>query len=54
VAATNIGNGQTSWPLSKISGLPSPAPDYTIDLFVEMVGMPLILNKMSPAVHYTY
>jgi len=54
VAATNIGNGQTSFLLSNLSNLPHPAPDYTIDLFVEMVGMPLILNKMSPAVSYTY
>jgi hypothetical protein len=34
--------------------LPVPAPNYTVDLYVEMVGMPLVLNKMSSAVRYTY
>ncbi len=46
-------NGQCSIPLSSLK-LPSPAPNYTIYLYVEMVGMPLILNQMSPYYKYVY
>jgi hypothetical protein len=53
VAATNIAGTQNSIELSQLS-LPVPAPNYTVDLYVEIVGMPLILNKMSAAVPYTY
>jgi hypothetical protein len=53
VAATNIENSQFSIDLSQLT-LPSPAPDYTVDLYVEMVGIPSVLNQMSGAVPYTY
>ena len=57
VAATNIKannqNGQYSIDLSTLN-LPHPAPDYTVDLYVEMVGIPSVLNQMSGVVSYTY
>jgi hypothetical protein len=53
VAATNIPSSQTSIALSDLV-LPHPAPNYTVDLYVEMVGIPLFLNRMSGAVPYTY
>jgi hypothetical protein len=56
VAATNIANNQNSIDLSQLS-LPVPAPsgDNTVDLYVEMVGKPSILNQMpTTRVPYTY
>jgi|SRR5579872_1023497 len=57
IGATNIkannGNGPYSIDLSALN-LPHPAPDYTVDLYVEMVGIPSVLNQMSGVVQYTY
>lgn len=54
VAATNIQPSGTtmSIPLSQLN-LPHPAPDYMLNLYIEMVGQPLIVNQMSTAVEYT-
>jgi hypothetical protein len=52
VAATNVAGNQTSISLSDLT-VPTPAPGYTVDLYVEAVGMPLFLNKMSAAIPYT-
>lgn len=52
VAATNIPGNQSSISLSDLT-IPTPVPGYTVDLYVEAVGMPLFLNKMSAAVPYT-
>ena len=41
-----------SIPLSQLN-LPHPAPDYMLNLYIEMVGQPLIVNQMSTAVEYT-
>ena len=45
IAATNIPASQTSIALSAL-GIPNPP----VNLYVEAVGMPLFLNKMSPPV----
>jgi hypothetical protein len=48
VAATNIPSSQTSISLSDLV-----VPNPPVNLYVEAVGMPLFLNKMSEAVPYT-
>ncbi len=54
VGATNISATSTSMsiPISDLS-LPDPSPDYKLNLYVEMVGMPLIINQVSGAVTCT-
>ena len=54
VGATNISANSTSMsiPISHLS-LPDPSPDYKLNLYVEMIGMPLIMNQMSGAVACT-
>ncbi|HTS05565.1 MAG TPA: hypothetical protein VMP68_08285 [Candidatus Eisenbacteria bacterium] len=57
IAATNIKannqDGPYSIDLSSLN-LPHPAPNYTVDLYVEMVGIPSVLNQMSNVEAYTY
>lgn len=53
-AATVSGSGATtSIPVSELN-LPRPAPDYAVDLYVEAVGVPLVLNQMSSPWTYQY
>lgn len=55
VAATTLSGsgGTTSIPVSKLN-LPIPAPGYAVDLYVEAVGVPLVLNQMSAPWTYEY
>lgn len=55
VAATTPSGsgGTTSIPLSQLN-LPRPGKDYAVDLYVEAVGIPLVLNQMSSYWTYEY
>ena len=55
VAATTPSGsgGTTSIPLSQLN-LPRPRKDYAVDLYVEAVGVPLVLNQMSSYWTYEY